>query len=119
RLRLTLVFALGMAIVLAGFGAFVYYRLGRDILATVDLSLRARIQAIEGAIEQTTPAVVASGESLIDPDESFIQVLDANGRVAGASSELAVAPVLPIDALRSIREPAFFERTINHIDVDP
>ncbi|HYT78451.1 MAG TPA: hypothetical protein VEQ37_04185 [Actinomycetota bacterium] len=50
RLRLTLVFALGMAVVLAGFGAFVYSRVGRDILASVDLGLRARVQSMAALV---------------------------------------------------------------------
>ena len=37
RLRLTLVFALAMAVVLSAFGAFVYVRLDRDLLASVDM----------------------------------------------------------------------------------
>ena len=42
RLRLMLPFAVGMAVVLAGAGLFIYARLGSSMLTTVDQSLRPR-----------------------------------------------------------------------------
>ena len=31
----------------SAFGAFLYYRMGRDLLSSVDLGLRSRAQAVE------------------------------------------------------------------------
>src|SRR5437870_13271839 len=42
RVRLTLGFAAAMAVVLAGVGAFVYQRVGNELLATVDQTLVAQ-----------------------------------------------------------------------------
>ncbi|HEY3209960.1 MAG TPA: histidine kinase dimerization/phospho-acceptor domain-containing protein, partial [Actinomycetota bacterium] len=119
RLRLTLVFALGMAIVLAGFGAFVYFRVGRDILASVDLGLRARVQTILADVEEGGSGAIVSAGRLIDPDESFAQVLGDTGHLVRASSAASEAPLLSSGALRSIRGPRFFIETIPRIDSDP
>jgi len=119
RLRLTLVFALGMALVLSGFGAFVYFRVGRDLLATVDLGLRARVQTLQDQIQRDGTAGVGSSGALIDPDESIAQVLDAGGTVVRASSAASDAPLLSPAALRSVEGPTFFVRTVPRIDSDP
>ena len=42
RLRLTVVFTIAMAILLVALGAFVYLRVSSDLLASVDLSDKAR-----------------------------------------------------------------------------
>ena len=42
RVRLTLGFAAAMAVVLAGVGAFVYQRVGNELLATVEISTEGR-----------------------------------------------------------------------------
>ena len=54
RLRLTLVFALAMAVVLSAFGAFVYVRLDRDLLASVDMGLLARGQGLADGLQSGT-----------------------------------------------------------------
>ena len=59
RLRLTLPYAVGMALVLAAMGLFVYVRVADTLLRDVDQNLRA--QAAESA------ARVAEGESVLDP----------------------------------------------------
>src|SRR5204863_7695184 len=119
RVRLTLAFALAMALVLAGFATFVYLRTGWDLMATVDLGLRARAQVTADAIHDRGTAVVESSGSLIDPDEAFAQIDDGAGKVVAAGSFTSKAPFLSLEALRSLREPAFFVRTFPDIDVDP
>jgi heavy metal sensor kinase len=84
RLRLTVAFAVVMAVVLSAVGFFVYSRVGGALLTSVDQSLRA------GASE--TAAHLARSEqshdltfSLVDPDnvrgETLGQLLDAGGHV--------------------------------------
>ena len=46
RIRLTLPFAIAMAIVLAGTGAFVYVRVGGQLLGSVDANLRAQLDEV-------------------------------------------------------------------------
>ena len=50
RLRLTVAFAAGMALVLAGLGMFLYIRLGEELLASIDLGLRSQAQIVQAAV---------------------------------------------------------------------
>jgi len=90
RLRLTLPFALAMAVVLAAMGFFIYLRVGSALLATVDANLLA--QAREAA------ASAREGHPLIDPDASEGPVVAAlelpNGHVVNSTHPgLASIPV--------------------------
>ncbi len=49
RVRLTLGFALAMAVVLAGIGLFVYQRVGRELLSSIDQTLAAQADEELGA----------------------------------------------------------------------
>src|SRR6266496_4032275 len=51
RVRLTLAFALGVAVILTGVGGFVYARMGADLLAATDGSLGAQADALEAAMQ--------------------------------------------------------------------
>lgn len=77
RLRLTLPFALVMAVVLAATGFLIYRRVGDTLLSTVDQGLRG--QAVEAA------ARVEHGRSVLDRDSagapSIGQLVGASGRV--------------------------------------
>jgi signal transduction histidine kinase len=60
RARLTLAFAVVMAAVLAGMGAFVYVRVGNALLTSVDQTLNAQAREAAGHVRE--------GRSLIDTD---------------------------------------------------
>jgi hypothetical protein len=108
RVRLTLGFAVAMAVVLAGMGLLVYVRVGGALLSSVDQTLRS--QAVEAASR------AHEEQSLVDPDATggatLAQLLDARGRTV-RSSRVGLAPLIdPRDArtvaagsqvLRSIR----------------
>jgi two-component system, OmpR family, sensor kinase len=51
RVRLTLPFAVGMAVVLAGAGFFIYVRVGGALLSSVDQRLRVQAQEVSGRVE--------------------------------------------------------------------
>jgi heavy metal sensor kinase len=76
RVRLAAGFAVAMAAVLAGIGAFVYLRVGDDLLQSVDQSLRA--QAADSAAH-------VGGGQLADTDVresgTIVEVLNPAGRV--------------------------------------
>jgi two-component system, OmpR family, sensor kinase len=86
RLRLTLPFALGIALVLAAMGAVIYVRVGDALLSSVDQTLNAQIA------EATTHA--RAGKTLLDRDvsegPSIAQVELANGSSIDSSP-----PTLP------------------------
>ncbi|MDP9341658.1 MAG: ATP-binding protein [Actinomycetota bacterium] len=120
RTRLTLAFAAGMAVVLAALGAFLYVRVGHDLMNAIDMDLRSRAQVLAGAIGRSQPGAdpVRSRGSLIDPDEAFAQVLGASGRIVDSSSAVAAAPMLSRAALRSVAGPTFFTTRVRGVD-DP
>src|SRR5579871_6015565 len=96
RVRLTLPFALAMALVLAATGAFVYVRVGRALLTSVDQTLRA--QAAEAAPR------VEDGRPLLDRDAADVapveQLIAPSGRIV--SSTPAQLPSL-LDPARRAR----------------
>ncbi|MEO8229411.1 MAG: ATP-binding protein [Chloroflexota bacterium] len=114
RLRLTLVFGIGMAVVLLGLGAFAYLRINADLVAAVDAGLRSRAQVLADAarVSQAHDGVGTTG-TLIDPDEAFAQILDGSGQIVDASSGVADTPLLSTTELGSIAEPTFVTRQLD------
>lgn len=89
RLRLTLAFAIAMAVVLAAIGTAVYLRFEADLDASVDRALRARGGDLVVAVAAGDPGSLAVGRGgLIEADESFAQVLDGDGSVLDGSRGL-------------------------------
>jgi len=96
RIRLTLPFALAMALVLASLGGYVYLRVGSALLSSTDQGLLA--QATEATLR------IDRGKVPLDLDAAngarFAQVLDRTGAVV-LSQPATLAPVLsPADARR-------------------
>jgi signal transduction histidine kinase len=99
RLRLTLAFALAMAVVLAAMGAFLYFRLGSSLEETIDENLQARAaelapvvadnpSALTGgaASDETFATVVSADDPLVTPDE---RVRAAQGQLTVERDEVA------------------------------
>lgn len=118
RLRLTLAFCLAMAVVLTALGAFLYTRMGTELTAAVDLDLRARAAATVGSLARSERAPLDAGRGLIDPDESFGQILWPNGDVVETTPAVAAAPMLPPGTARTVTTPVFLERHVVGVD-DP
>src|SRR4249920_673432 len=116
RQRLTLVFAVGTAVTLAAFGVFVYLRTAADLLDTVEAGLRSRAAILVVDARKSGPASVDVGSGLIEPDEAFAQVADANGEIVRSNDIVRGAAMLPISVIRSISAPAFFDRELPGID---
>ena len=107
RLRVTLAFALSVALVLAGLGVFLYFRLGAELRHGVDLELRSRSGVITAALRDRGPVPIDASRSVIDPDESFAQVLDARGSIVDSSSAVRHAPMLRADVVAGVTRPMF------------
>ena len=113
RLRLTLVFGIGMAVVLLGLGAFAYLRINADLLASVDAGLRSRAQVLaDSARASLAHDDVGASSTLIDPDEAFAQILDGSGKIIDASSGVADTQLLSAAEVGSIAEPTFVTRQV-------
>ncbi len=114
RLRLTLAFACGMALVLSALGAFLYLRLGAELLRSIDMGLRSRAEVISGGLGTGTGVFTDQPQNLIDPDEAFAQVLDPTSTpsILDSSQGMAGAPLVPDELLRTITVPTFLQRRV-------
>jgi heavy metal sensor kinase len=95
RLRLTLVFAVVMAVVLASVGLFLYTRLGDTLDERIADSLESRTRALAQTFDPSDPVV--SGE------EGVAQLLARDGSVLAASASAGSAPLVPAEELRRAR----------------
>src|SRR5205085_6306892 len=89
RVRLTLPFAAAVAVVLAAMGAFVYLRVGGELLSSVDTNLVAQVAEVRAHAEAAT--------ALVDPDATdgptVAQILTpAGGLVASQPPALGPLP---------------------------
>jgi hypothetical protein len=96
RTRLTLISTGMTAVVLVAAGAFLYLRLQADLLQAVDDGLRSRAEAIVGVLESSA-GPLGSGVTLIEPDEAFAQVMDADGRLIDSSPGLPERPIAAVE----------------------
>ncbi len=96
RLRLTLPFAVGMAVVLAAAGFFIYERVGGALLSSVDQRLRTQAQEVNGRVER--------GRTLFDRENTdgptVAQLVNAGGIVV-QSTPRTLRPILAGKQLRS------------------
>jgi signal transduction histidine kinase len=112
RLRVTLAFTAAMALVLVAIGLFLYFRLEARLDESIDNGLRSRAGEVS-ALARTSERTLGGshGGSLIEPDESFAQVLTAGGRIVDSTPQLGDRPVLNRPQLaQAAASPTFFER---------
>jgi signal transduction histidine kinase len=93
RARLTLAFALAMAIVLAATGAFVYVRLGVALDEGIDANLESRLAEVSNLVHNGLDVTQTQSE------ESFARVLDP----AESRSLLGPGQLRRVDAGRAVR----------------
>ena len=110
RIRLTLAFTAVMAVVLVAVGLFVYSRVGSDLEAALDNSLRSRADDI-AALAGGGRLSASDQDRLVESDESLAQLIGPGGRVVYSSAGLGSGPVLSKDELaRAERGPLFVNR---------
>lgn len=86
RVRVPLAFAGVMAVVLTATGLFLFLRLGAELDATIEQSLRSRAGDVTALIEQADSGLEESGDdALTEQAESFAQILDRSGAVVDAT----------------------------------
>ena len=116
RVRLTVAFAAGMAVVLAGVGVFVYVRMGAALLETTDAGLLSRAEVLVANVRASGLQLPGIGAALIESDEAFAQIADPSGRIVQSSPIVAGSALLPPATLASLQGHAFFDRHIPRID---
>jgi heavy metal sensor kinase len=111
RLRLTLFFALAMAVVLLLAGWLVYARVSHNLSSALDQQLRSRAQDVS-ALVRREGALRSTGGTLVEHGESFAQLLSAKGTVLDATTRHDRTPLLPPrDFTRALRGPMFLNRS--------
>jgi two-component system, OmpR family, sensor kinase len=99
RLRLTLAFALAMAIVLAATGAFLYFRLGASLDEAIDEGLETRARELAPLVQRSTAGLEASAAA---DDERFVQVLAEDGQATVAWPQVGNRPLLSAAQVRDV-----------------
>jgi two-component system OmpR family sensor kinase len=111
RLRLTLVFALAMAVVLAGAGWFVHSRLADDLARSLDDALRSRAQDVSALVRHGGSLRRTEG-TLIERGESFAELVGPDGRILDATAPIGSARLLTREQLARARtNRVFADRT--------
>jgi len=99
-----------MAVVLVAVGLFVYSRVGSDLDAALNTSLRTRADDLAATAARAT-GTDRDRDRLVARDESLAQVIGPGGEVQYASPGLRSAPVLTGEELaRARRGPVFLDR---------
>jgi two-component system OmpR family sensor kinase len=102
RIRLTIGFALVMAVLLAGAGAYMYARVAADLDASIDRGLRARVADLSALVQQSDSGLRdAQGEGLGQAE--FAQIVDRRGRILDATAGLQHRSLLSTHALHAAR----------------
>jgi signal transduction histidine kinase len=101
-----------MAVVLVAVGLFLYFRLEARLDESINNGLRSRAGEVSALARTSERALGGSrNASLIEPEESFAQVLTTAGRVADSTPQLGDQPVLnPSQLAQAAASPTFFER---------
>jgi two-component system, OmpR family, sensor kinase len=111
RLRVTLAFALAMALVLTALGLFLSLELRSRLDESIDDTLRSRLGEVSGLIAGSRGAPREFALSSTGEDETFVQLLRADGSVAYSNGPVADRPVLDAaDVERAESGQAFFDR---------
>jgi heavy metal sensor kinase len=110
RLRLTLVFAVIMAVVLLLAGWLVYARVSTNLDNALDEQLRSRAQDVSALVRRDGSLKSIHG-TLIERGETFAELLNMNGSVIDATSLVGRKPLLPPELARSLRAPVFIDRS--------
>ena len=111
RLRLTLAFAVVMAVVLGATGLVLYLRFSATLGDTIDEGLGTRLADARALVRQSD-GDLPSSDLLAEPGEHLTQLLDTRGRVLDRASRYATRPAISGDTLaRARRGTVRIERT--------
>jgi signal transduction histidine kinase len=115
RIRITLAFGLAMAILLMALGGFLYFRLRGSLDEQLDAGLRAHAESVAALVRRG--GELEAGASLVEEDESFAQVIRADGAREGSLT----TRLLSEEELHRARSQTFFveRESVPGIDDDP
>jgi two-component system OmpR family sensor kinase len=109
RLRLTIVFAVSMAILLAVTGAFVYFRLAAELLNTIDTALVSQADAVASGLGQQGAAFNAPTARGLG---TFAQLLGPGGRVLETTRVIPGGSAVPASVLSGVHHLTYVDRVV-------
>jgi two-component system OmpR family sensor kinase len=110
RVRVTLAFTAVMSVVLAAVGLFLYLRLEAQLNESNDQGLRSRAGEVSALVRASPTGLGRIGRSsLIEPEESFAQLLTSRGQVIDSTRQLRGRPALSPEQAEGVASPTFFE----------
>jgi two-component system OmpR family sensor kinase len=105
RWRLTVTFAGVMAIVIAAIGLLLYARFESELNRSIDDGLRGRVHALAALVaQQPQPTLsLAAGQRLLAREDTLAQVIDPDGRIIAATTQVAHLRLLSAGELARAR----------------
>jgi heavy metal sensor kinase len=95
RLKVTLAFALAMALLLGALGMFVYLNFQSSLDHSLNQGLRSRAEDVRALVMQSDSGLRQAGQtSLAAPGERFAQILTVNGKVLDGTASLPHQAIL-------------------------
>jgi two-component system, OmpR family, sensor kinase len=94
RIRITLAFAVVMALLLAGLGLVIYDRVDSQLNEAINQGLHGRLNEGITIIRQSDPDELREGRLLAESEESFGQILTPDGRVLDTTTQFGSQPAL-------------------------
>ena len=108
-MRVAAAFAVAMVVVLIATGWFVYARLDSHLRTALDNNLRLRAQDLATVVRNPgTPLSNNQRTRVVEPGESYAQLLDLPGRIVDATPPLGGTDLLSADELRNARTRTIF-----------
>jgi signal transduction histidine kinase len=95
RWKLTLAFALGLAVVLTAVGVFLHAQLSANVDAASERDLRMRADQLRELVIRSPVAALPTYSEDLEPDETIAQILAPAGGVVAASSHADVRLLTP------------------------
>jgi len=98
-----------MAVVLVATGWFLYVRLDSHLRTALDNNLRVRAQDLATVVRDTDTSLAANQRTrVVEPGESYAELLDLQGRVLDATPPLGATLLLSPEELRAARTGTIF-----------
>ena len=110
RWKLTLAFALGLAVVLTAVGVFLHAQLSANVDAAIERDLRMRADQLRELVMRSPLAALPTHSEDLEPDETIAQILAPAGGVVAASSHADVRLLTPEQLQVAATKELFVDR---------
>jgi signal transduction histidine kinase len=110
RWKLTLAFALGLAVVLTAVGVFLHVQLSANVDAAIERDLRVRADQLRELVIRSPISALPTRSGNLEPDETIAQILVPAGSVVAASSHAEVRLLTPEQLQVAATKELFVDR---------